>query len=144
MTIDAGNSSEIVNSTIRSKDEPLGSVFTNAGVKKCGYDKRLFFYRQNRPGASINEQDFVNSGYFSLCKSGSRNCLNGGKSVRIWSNYLAFPREIYYINALYNVVRTRSMQGVAGLRKVAEVVVMNFVYLTLFHIANSKGTFVAK
>ena len=161
MTIDAGNSSRVIESIIRHKDEPQGSVSADAEVKRCGYDKRLFFYPNcrhcesrflsGRGNLSLLPSDEVSQqagrpqeSRFSTMANRSRNCCLGGKNVEIWRNCLAFSAEIYYTIVLYNVVGPRFMQGVAGLRKVAEVVFISFVYLTLPHIANSKGTVVAK
>jgi len=160
MTIDAGNSSRIVESIIPTKNEPPGIVSTDAVVKGSGYVKRLFFYPIFRHSESrilskrgvphhswwvpVKQLNRPQESRFTDAENRSRNCHYGGKNVEIWRNCLAFSAKIYYNNMLYNVVGPRFMQGVAGLRKVAEVVIMYFVYLTLPHIANSKGTVVAK
>jgi hypothetical protein len=129
MTIDAGNSLNVIESIIRLKDEPQESVPTEAKGRSHGHEQRLFFCPDTRILGAENQ---------------GRICFLVGKNIKIRRNYLAHLAEIHYINMLYNVVWSRFMQGIAVLRKVAEVVIISFAYLTLLHIANSKGTVVAK
>jgi hypothetical protein len=144
MTIDAGNSLRIIRTIIPTINEPQGIVSTGTGVKKTGYGQRLFFCDQIRLVSPADVHNFMNLGASSPNSNRGRNCQIPAKNVEKLCKWLAFSAKIYYNNTLYNVVGPQVMQGVAGLRKVAEVVVKSFFYLTLPHIANSKGTVVAK
>jgi len=155
MTIDAGNSLRVIRTIIPTINEPQGIVSTGTGVKKTGYGQRLFFCPQNlsfpRKQESILSRKHLKgkppvsrrTTSESINDEG-RNCCLVPENVEKLCKWLAFSAKIYYNNTLYNVVGPQVMQGVAGLRKVAEVVVKSFFYLTLPHIANSKGTVVAK
>ncbi len=143
MTIDAGNSSKVIRPIIRTKNEPQGIVSAGTGVEKRGYSKRLFFCLQDRLESPKKGAQLRAESSFLPRKYKGRNCRIGAKNVENWCKCLALMAKIYYNNTLYNVVGPRFMQGVAGLRKVAEVVRTSFVYLKLPHIANSKGTIVA-
>jgi len=144
MTIDAKNSVRIANSIIRIKNEPPGIVSNVAEVKCCGYDRRLFFCHKYRFLVENRGWIFHKMDVFGAPENEGRNCRLGAENVEKLRNCLAFTAKFYYNNMLYNVVGPWLMQGVAKLRKVAEVVRTSFVYLKLPHIANSKGTFVAK
>ncbi len=76
-------------------------------------------------------------------ENGGRNCLLAEESIEKLCKWLALSGVIYYNTKLYNVVGSRFMQGFAGLRNVAEVLITNFVYLTIPHIAHSKGIITA-
>ena len=143
MTIDAGNSLRVIEPIIRIKNEPQGIVSASTGVKKTGYEKRLFFCPQSWSETLKFGSGLRDINMFSPVEGGAGNCRFGAENVEKLCKWLAFLPKINYNNTLYNVVGPRFMQGVALLRKVAEVVIMSFVYLKLPHIANSQGTIVA-
>jgi hypothetical protein len=84
------------------------------------------------------------NGNFNASENRRKSCQNRSKKAEFVLNCLAFRVKFYYNRSLYNVVGPWLMQGLAKLRKVAEVNRTGFNYLKLPHLANSKGTIVVK
>jgi hypothetical protein len=144
MTIDARNSVRINNSTIRTKSEPQGIVSEKAEGTGPGYDRRLFFCPQYHRLAVNFESELPKPGNLNGPENRGRNCQKGVKTREILRNCLAFKVKFYYNKSLYYVVGRQLMQGVAKLRKVAEVIRTGINYLILPHLAISKGTLLVK
>lgn len=144
MTIDAKNSVRIENSTVRIQGKPHGIVSGQAEGRIDRYDGRLFFCPRNRQMAVKMKLGSPKFDGPNVIFKQSRNCRKGAKSAANLRNCLAFMVKFYYNKGLYFVVGPPLMQGVAKLRKVAEVIRTGFNYLKLPHIANSKGTILVK
>ncbi len=149
MTIDAGNSLRMIEAIVLTKNEPQGVVSTDVEAKVHGYKQRLFLCPEKQvqtTGAGVDDfrpKEFMAKSQFVRSINGGKNCSSESKNMEKQSKWLALSGEIYYNKKLYNVVGSRFMQGFAGLRNVAEVLITSFVYLTIPHIANSKGIIVA-
>lgn len=144
MTIDALNSVRVANSIIRITTKPQDLVSVRTQVNGPEYERRLFFCPQFQGVTGIETSPAPATGVLESLARQGKNCRKAAKIDEKLLKFLAFILKFYYNKGLYNVVGLRLMQGVAKLRKVAEVVKTTFVYLKLPHIANSKGTIVAK
>jgi hypothetical protein len=141
MTIDAKNSVRIANANIRSYSKPQGIVSNEAWAKRNRYDGRLFFCPDYVPKTSVS--GCPGKAGFATAKSERKDRNKPRENVEKLCISLAFKADIYYNNVLYNVVGPRLMQGLAKLRKVAEVSEVGSDYLKLPQIANSKRILLA-
>jgi len=143
MTINAKNPVRTANAAIRITKQAARYRIRH-GSEKTGYGERCFFcsrfFGMTKEKVKILWQKLP----FRASNNFSKNGQWVVKTAENLRKCLAFKVKSYYIGSLRNVVGLRLMQGVAKLRKVAEVLMTCFVYLKLPHIANSKGTIVAK
>ena len=143
MTIDAKITVRAASSIFRIKGKPQNIVSKNAEVRDLRYDGRLFFCPELHFQAFLDPKIKSKTVAYWASKTQGRNCPKAADLGEKALNSLAFRLKFYYNKSLYNVVGTWLMQGVAKLRKVAEVIRTRFNYLKLPHIAFSKGTTVA-
>lgn len=125
-------------------NQPPNIVSTVSKCSYSGYDERLFLCPKFDKNAAFE----ISPNRILIDKIKENWCLRSWQipQARLYKKLrkcLAFKGKIHYNNVLY-VVGLWLMQGVAKLRKVAEVFISDFNYLKLPHIANSKRTIVAK
>lgn len=143
MTIDAKITVRAASSIFRIKGKPQNIVSDKAEVRSLRYGGRLFFCPELHFKAILDPFFSQKTAGFWAAKMEGRNCSKGAETKEKALNSLAFRLKFYYNKSLYNVVGPWLMQGVAKLRKVAEVIRTKFNYLKPPHIAFSKGTIVA-
>ncbi len=133
---------------VRTSEGVCRPQFSNSDKAYCRQCESRFLSGRGNLSLLLSDEGIPQIGRplesrFATVEIEGKTSRLGAKFVEKLCKWLALTAEIYYNNPL-NIVGPRLMQGVAKLRKVAEVVRTYFVYLTLPHIAYSKGTSVAK
>ena len=151
MTIDSNNTVRATNSINENFYEPPNIELSASRTRQAKFDERLFLCSKNIYSGNyqkaISEKksfDFVRTirSIVGIRRFGIWHKIQPEPDEKL-PKCLAFKANLYYNNEL-DVVGMRFMQAVAKLRKVAEVLITDSIYLKLPHIANSKRTIVAK
>jgi hypothetical protein len=151
MTIDSKFTVRAANSKKQTFHQPPNIVSIIRGSIQPDYDERLFFCPERNQAGIFGAPFYLKNQVQGISESPE---IPGNRSFELDFEHeprldkklrkcLALKGKFYYNNVLY-VVGPWLMQGVAKLRKVAEVFITDFNYLKLPHLTNSNRTIVAK